>query len=69
MKIFLQLILLSVLIVIIIFFYNIYFKENEAKIDITSSKGPVKEKIIPESENNSIKNLKYNVMNIIFKIF
>ena len=61
MKIFLQLILLLVLIIIVIFFYNIYFKEDEAGIDITSNKGPVKEQIIPENENNRIKNLKYNV--------
>ena len=61
MKIFLQLILLLVLIIIVVFFYNIYFKEDEAGIDITSNKGPVKEQIIPENENNRIKNLKYNV--------
>ena len=58
MKKALQLILFSFLVIISIIFYKIYFKQNEKpKVEINFQE----EKLITNSENNLIQNLKYEV--------
>ena len=59
MKSFLQLFLLSLLIIICVFFYNKYFKEKKVikKIEVET----VIENDSLEKKNNIIQNLKYNV--------
>ena len=58
MKNAIQLILFSFLVIISIIFYKIYFKQNEKpKVEINVQE----EKLITNSENNLIQNLKYEV--------
>jgi LPS export ABC transporter protein LptC len=58
MKRIIQIVLLFVLIIIIFIFYNMYFKgEDKAQIKETIST----DKVVNQSENNLIKNLKYEI--------
>jgi lipopolysaccharide assembly outer membrane protein LptD (OstA) len=58
MKLVIQLTLLSIVVIILIIFYQTYFVKNE-KIKLTNNN--IDEETISKKQNNKIKNLKYDV--------
>ena len=62
MKLLLQIILLFLLVIISVIFYNKYFKKNEiVEIKTSEIKKDKRKEPDPQNENNIIKNLNYNV--------
>ena len=58
MKLVIQSALLFIIVIILIIFYQIYFA-NDQKISLSTNDD--KEELIPQKQNNKIKNLKYDV--------